>query len=92
MWELQTDLELWLLDLQLGDAQFSSFWGIALVLICPVTIYVCFKIAIWRSKFDVARQLLSSASFIFPPPVVRFSTVVLGAFVVIAVGCLVAVT
>jgi hypothetical protein len=85
MWKLQTDLELWWLNLQLGEGQLSVLWGIALVLICLAIMYTYFRIALWQNQLGFAKRLLSTASFIFPPPVVRLRTVVWGVFVIIMV-------
>ena len=82
MWELLTELELWVLDLQLGDFQ-PPILGLVVVVVIGLFIgFLSLQIVIWRNRVDFLSQLLASASFIFPPPVVRLKVVIAGVLIV----------
>ena len=84
MWKLLVELELWLLDLQLGAFQLPAVWIVAFIVVGILIVYLVLRIVIWRQRVGFASQLLGSASFIFPPPVVRLKVVVGGALIVAA--------
>jgi hypothetical protein len=82
MWKFFTDLELWWIDVQLGDFHPPVLLGIAFLLAFVVVGYLGLRIAFWRSRADFATQLLSSTNLIFPAPVVKLKAVLLGALLI----------
>ena len=60
MSELLTDLELWLLDLQLEGFQPSLVGLIFLVVIGLFIGFLSLQIVIWRNRVDFLSQLLAS--------------------------------
>lgn len=84
MWKLWTDLEIWWLDLQLSGFEPSLLWLIVLLLICIVIGYLGLQIVIWQNRVGFLSQILASASFVFPPPVVRLRVVLFSALIVAA--------